>query len=76
MNIKELLSFKTANAIFTREAVTFTTCVSATVFAGAAMLFSILVCVPIILVTATVSSIVVRSVKLLSYVCKSIGGNS
>ena len=75
MNIKELFSFKTANTIFTKEAVTFTTCVSATVFAGAAMLFSILVCAPIILVTVTLSSIVVRIFKLLYYVYKSIGGN-
>lgn len=76
MNIRELWSFKTANTVFTKEAVTFTTCVSATVFAGAAMLFSVLVCAPIILVTATLSSIVVRIFKLLSYICKSIGGNS
>ena len=76
MNIRELWSFKTANTIFTREAVTFTTCVSGTVFAGVTMLFSILVCIPVILVTAIASSIVVRLVKFISYVYKSIGGNS
>ena len=76
MTIRELFSFKTTNAIFTREAVTFTTCISGTVFAGATMLFSILVCIPVILVTAIISSIVVRMFKLLSYIYKSIGGNS
>ncbi len=76
MTISNLFSFKTANAVFTREAVTFTTCVSGTVFAGAAMVFSILVCVPLILVTAIISSVVVRLFKFISYIYNSIGGNS